>query len=139
MQIPAIYPENHGKPFAADVNPQHVVAAYPSKLHPGCTQIVLNARDKEGAIRSFITPLSFETVLAAFGPFVSVEQKRIHDGTPVDYHVRPEAIVGVRHLSAGGGRVWLANGQDLLVTEKAMQSLATLVAGTVGETTNSLG
>lgn len=109
------------------MNKAHVVAAYPSKVHPGCTHIDLNARAGNGGARSVVTMLGLETVLSICGPFVSVELKRIDDGTPVDYHVRQDAIVAVRHLPAGGGRVWLVNGEDLYVTDEAIKTLAALV------------
>ncbi|AKM45310.1 hypothetical protein NL30_36320 [Burkholderia contaminans] len=132
IQIPA---RHHDRYPTAGLNPAQVVAVYRLPVISDGTLIALNARDPKpadgaphGRVRTLVWTAPVAVVLAdlaaAGTTLVPVELVHITEGTPVDHHVNPAAIVAVQPLATGNGRVWLTNGEDLFVTAAALQVLA---------------
>lgn len=125
IQIPAQYHDHYP---TAVLNPAQVVAVYRAPLVPGGTLIAFNTRDPkstEGDPHGRVRALVWTAPVAAVEvPLVRLELVCITEGTPVDHHVNPAAIVAVQPLATGNGQVWLPNGEDLFVTAAVLQVLA---------------
>jgi hypothetical protein len=86
----------------------------------------MTMRDKMGHVVMFDSPEPLGALLAAFGPMLALTIDEASEKNPV-YHVRPGAIVAVRHLPAGSARIWLANGDAWYIVAESVVMLADLV------------
>ncbi|MGF6440353.1 hypothetical protein [Paraburkholderia youngii] len=86
----------------------------------------MTMRDKTGHVVMFDSPEPLGALFAAFGPMLALTIDEAREKNPV-YHVRPGAIVAVRHPPAGSARIWLANGDARYIAAEPVAALADLV------------